>query len=256
MRTKHRAAYFAACQRIGYDPDDLLDDAEDEDVHEPITAEGVLRHLTEWFAADDISFNMVSHRGFRRFFSYIGQGKLTTKDIPDRHTVASMAEKLSAEAKERIKREIKNSPGRINCTSDLWSDDSQRSFMCITAHFYDKDRQMLNRLIAFRVIEGTHVGAHLAEIFFTALDEFGIVPKLGLITLDNASNNDTFMAHLEDYMATQGMDFDRHGNRLRCFPHVISLAVQDILAALADSAAEFQKNEESRGFTLTDEVVA
>ncbi|KAH7334994.1 ribonuclease H-like domain-containing protein, partial [Rhizoctonia solani] len=38
---------------------------------------------------------------------------------------------------------------------------------------------------------------------------------LGLITLDNASNNDTFMAQLEEYMAAWGMDFDRHGNRLR-----------------------------------------
>lgn len=50
---------------------------------------------------------MVSHRGFRRFFSYIGQGKVTTKDIPDRHTVATKAQKLSAEAKEKIKKEIK-----------------------------------------------------------------------------------------------------------------------------------------------------
>ncbi|CAE6411444.1 unnamed protein product, partial [Rhizoctonia solani] len=256
MYTKHRAAYFAACKRIGYNPERLDEGDENDDICEPVTPEGILRHLTEWFAADDISFNMVSHRGFRRFFSYIGQGRLTTKDIPDRHSVASMAEKLSTEAKERIKREIRDSPGRINCTSDLWSDDSQRSFMCITTHFYNKDRQMVNCLIAFRVVEGTHAGAHLAEIFFETLDEFGIVSKLGLITLDNASNNDTFMAQLEVYMAARGMDFDRHGNRLRCFPHVINLAVQDILAALADSAVEFQRTEESKGSTLTDEVVA
>jgi hypothetical protein len=50
---------------------------------------------------------MVSHRGFRRFFSYIGQGKVTTKDIPNRHAIAAKAQKLSAEAKEKIKREIK-----------------------------------------------------------------------------------------------------------------------------------------------------
>jgi hypothetical protein len=50
---------------------------------------------------------MVSHPGFRRFFSYVGQGKVATKDIPDRRTVAAAAQKLSAEAKERIKKEIK-----------------------------------------------------------------------------------------------------------------------------------------------------
>jgi YD repeat-containing protein len=43
---------------------------------------------------------MVSHPGFQRFFSYIGQGKVTTKDIPDRQTVAAAAQKPLAEAKE------------------------------------------------------------------------------------------------------------------------------------------------------------
>ena len=40
--------------------------------------------------------------------------------------------------------------------------------------------------------------------------------QLGMITLDNASNNDTLMAQLEEYMTHRGLDFDRHGNRLRC----------------------------------------
>ncbi|KAF8599130.1 hypothetical protein BDV93DRAFT_449854, partial [Ceratobasidium sp. AG-I] len=38
---------------------------------------------------------------------------------------------------------------------------------------------------------------------------------LGMITLDNASNNDTMMAQLEEYMVAKGLDFDRHGSRLR-----------------------------------------
>ena len=50
---------------------------------------------------------MVSHSGFRRFINYIGQGKVTAKDLPDRHTIATKAAALSVEAKERIKKEIK-----------------------------------------------------------------------------------------------------------------------------------------------------
>ncbi|KAG8773677.1 hypothetical protein FRC12_002385 [Ceratobasidium sp. 428] len=57
-----------------------------------------------------------------------------------------------------------------------------------------------------------------------------------MITLDNASNNDTLMAQLETYMADRGLDFDCEGNRLRCFPHVINLAVKAILDALSESA--------------------
>ncbi|QRV87057.1 hAT family dimerization protein [Ceratobasidium sp. AG-Ba] len=172
LEKEHYVAYLAACERIGYTPDSKVHAKRDsDDVHEPLTAEGILKYITEWFAEDDISFNMVSHRGFRRFFSYIGQGKVTTADIPDRHAIAAKVQKLSAEAMEKIKREI----------------------------------------------------------------------KLGMITLDNASNNDTLMAQLEEYMLNHGLEFDRDGNRLRCFPHVINLAVLAILAALSESAKVFRR---------------
>ncbi|KEP45349.1 hAT family dimerization protein [Rhizoctonia solani 123E] len=248
---EHRSAYLAACERINYVPtDELMLTASDDDVNEPLTSEGILRYLTEWFAEDDISFNMVSHRGFRRFVNYLGQGKVTTKDLPDRHSIAAKAATLSVEAKERIKDEIKHARGKVSCTTDLWTDDSQRAFMCITAHFHNAQKRQVNRLIAFRVIEGSHTGGCLAENFFEVMEEFGIIRKLGWITMDNASNNDSMMTQLEEYMVTRGMDFDRHGNRLRCFPHVVNLAVQDILGALSLSAKDYEGNLAQRGFKL------
>ncbi|EUC54341.1 hAT family dimerization protein, partial [Rhizoctonia solani AG-3 Rhs1AP] len=230
------------CEQIHYAPPSASVKACDDEVNEPLTSEGILRHLTEWFAEDDISFNMVSHHGFRRFVNYIGQGKVTAKDLPDRHTIATKAATLAVEAKERIKNEIKHARGKVSCTTDLWTDDSQCAFMCITAHFHDAHRRQVNRLIAFRVIEGSHTGGRLAENFFEVMEEFGIVQKLGWITMDNASNNDSMMAQLEEYMVTRGMDFDRHGNRLRCFPHVVNLAVQDIIGALSASAKSYEEN--------------
>ncbi|EUC65415.1 hAT family dimerization protein, partial [Rhizoctonia solani AG-3 Rhs1AP] len=248
---EHRLAYLAACEQINYVPTSASRlNVCDDDVNEPLTSEGILRHLTEWFAEDDISFNMVSHRGFRRFVNYIGQGKVTTKDLPDRHSIATKAAALSVEAKERIKDEIKHARGKVSCTTDLWTDDSQRAFMCITAHFHNAQKRQVNRLIAFRIIEGSHTGGCLAENFFEVMEEFGIVRKLGWITMDNASNNDSMMTQLEEYMVTRGMDFDRHGNRLRCFPHVVNLAVQDIIGDLSVSSKDYEKNLAQRGIKL------
>ncbi|KEP46424.1 hypothetical protein V565_199570, partial [Rhizoctonia solani 123E] len=216
---EHYSAYLAACEQINYTPADRRGSVPlDDEVKEPLTSEGIARYLTKWFAEDDISFNMVSHRGFRRFINYIGQGKVTAKDLPDRHTIAAKAAALSDEAKEH--------------------------------------RRQVNRLIAFRVIEGTHAGAHLAETFFEVMEDFGITHKLGWITMDNATNNDSMMVQLEEYMVTQGMDFDRHGNRLRCFPHVVNLAVQDILNALPASAAEYRSALSQQGLKLDDESEA
>jgi hypothetical protein len=51
----HHSAYIAACERIGYTPDEHINPKVDDDnVNEPITAEGILKFLTEWFAEDDI----------------------------------------------------------------------------------------------------------------------------------------------------------------------------------------------------------
>ncbi|QRV87180.1 RNA-directed RNA polymerase L [Ceratobasidium sp. AG-Ba] len=247
LQKQHTSAYKADCDRIGYKTEGL---DLSEEVNEPVTPQGILKYLVEWFAEDDISFSTLAHRGFRRFFSYIAQGNASTKDIPDRHTVATHVDKLCQEEKERIRKEIKHAPGRISCTADLWSDESQRSFMCITAHFYGPLKKMVDYLIAFRVIEGSHAGANLAEVFFGVLKEFGIVGKLGTFTLDNASNNDTFMAQMEQYMQAQNMKFERNGNRIRCFPHVINIAVQTVIQKLAKSALVFQSVQASAGISI------
>jgi len=39
--------------------------------------------------------------------------------------------------------------------------------------------------------------------------------KIGQITLDNASNNNTMMEHLELLLKRRDIPFDRHGNRIR-----------------------------------------
>jgi hypothetical protein len=63
---------------------------------------------------------------------------------------------------------------RVPCTFDLWTDDSQRAFMSITTHYYNGHKRLVNRLIAFRVIEGTHAGADPAETLFEVLEEYDL----------------------------------------------------------------------------------
>ncbi|KIO18794.1 hypothetical protein M407DRAFT_83547 [Tulasnella calospora MUT 4182] len=57
--------------------------------------------------------------------------------------------------------------------------------------------------------------------------------QIGQITLDNASNNNTFMSSLCEMIDVTGQSFSAKGNRLRCFPHVINIAVQAMLDRLS-----------------------
>lgn len=57
-------------------------------------------------------------------------------------------------------------------------------------------------------------------------------------TTDNASNNDTFMEHLEKICHNAGITFDAENQRVRCIAHILNLAVQEALKTLkADQAA-------------------
>ena len=69
------------------------------------------------------------------------------------------------------------------------------------------------------------------------------------MTVDNASNNDTFLFHLEILLRARGISFDRVQRRIRyvmqrirmilivyvcdsCFPHIINLACQAIVKSI------------------------
>jgi NADPH-dependent 7-cyano-7-deazaguanine reductase QueF len=90
--------------------------------------------------------------------------------------------------------------------------------MAITAHYIIETTasiKLKSRLIAFRHVPGTHEGSVIGNVFVDVLDELKIKHKIGLITVDNASNNNTMMAWIEDALTQHGIPFDRLQNRLR-----------------------------------------
>jgi hypothetical protein len=92
--------------------------------------------------------------------------------------------------------------------------------MAVTAHFVeDLDVTLESRLIAFRHVPGSHEGAKLGEVFVKILNEYGILHKIGVITADNASNNDTMLAYIEDFLTAEGIPFCRHQNIIRYVPN-------------------------------------
>ena len=55
------------------------------------------------------------------------------------------------------------------------------------------------------------------------------IPQGGHWTLDNASNNGTFMEHLEILLRLRDIDFDHMDRRIMCFPHVINICCQHVI---------------------------
>lgn len=81
------------------------------------------------------------------------------------------------------------SEGKISFTLDLWTDQLQRSFMAVTAHWIEvktvstingPQRKLVLRadLIAFRCIPVSHTGEHIGEAFIFSTDRLAITKRV------------------------------------------------------------------------------
>ncbi|THH30687.1 hypothetical protein EUX98_g3511 [Antrodiella citrinella] len=187
--------------------------------------------------ADDQSINVTSTDEFRDLILYLN-ADLSDDDIPHRTFLTTLLGKMFKTEHLKLEDDVQNALGRVSFTCDVWSDKNIRGFMGVTLHFINKDERghlrLRARLGAFRFIKGTHTGVDLARQFVHILRELGILHKIGMLTMDNASSGDTMMEELERLLTAAGIRFHRDGNRIRCFPHVINLAVQAALAKLTE----------------------
>ncbi|KDN38535.1 hypothetical protein RSAG8_09424, partial [Rhizoctonia solani AG-8 WAC10335] len=237
MEKYHAKDYLSGLRSIGsnrVNKAQVGDESSPDDIAgEAITPEGLTRYIAELVADQDLA------KTFRRLLCYVGQGNIQASDIPERRAVAKVSSDLSQEEKEHIKEDMQLSQGRVSLTSDLWTDEMERPFMAVTGHYINSIKEIRTTLMAFRVVEGAHAGIILAQHLFGVLKEYDVIHKVGSVTLDNASNNNTMMEELARLIRAEGYDFDKEGNRIRCFPHIINLAVTAFMDALGYTGGEY-----------------
>lgn len=119
-------------------------------------------------------------------------------------------------------------PGKINLTCDAWQASNTDGYFAVTAHWTTAstptDWDLSSALIGFTRLNNAHVGVRLGQALFKVIKRLGIVAKvrysvlcvrvtahsyvlkIGHVTCDNASNNETMMkefaARLENATGT------------------------------------------------------
>ncbi|CAA7268998.1 unnamed protein product [Cyclocybe aegerita] len=195
-----------------------VEDGQNERERETFTLAGFYQRLVRWIAVDDQSINVVDCPELRDLLLYISVD-LKDSDIPHRT-------KLSELITEAFKREY----ARM-----LLNIQTLEGYMAVTVHYAAKSKETGNllirtQLVAFRQLYGSHSGINIGKVFLQIIKEIDCLNKLSMFTMDNASNNDTMMEDLENELHKLGIPFDREGNQIRCFPHVINLAVKEALS--------------------------
>lgn len=85
---------------------------------------------------------------------------------------------------------------KIHLSIDLWSGGGF-AYIGVIAHYFDQHGQPKAPVLIFCEMKGSHTGENQAGYVMKAIVDFGITSKLGYFMLDNASNNDTLMSHVQ-----------------------------------------------------------
>lgn len=138
---------------------------------------------------------------------------------------------------------LKEIPGRICLTSDLWTSITTDGYICITAHFVDHDWNLQKRILNFSFMPPPHNGVSLSEKVYSLLADCEIVDKLFSMTLDNASCNDTFIDFLKLQLnVRKALLGNGHFFHLRCCAHILNLMVQDGLKQVDESVRKVRES--------------
>ena len=109
---------------------------------------------------------------------------------------------------------------------DIWTSPNQIPFMGITYHYIDDTWKLRSGLLDFIPFSSSHSGQAIFRIFDKTLEEKKLKTKLLAISVDNASNNDTFIGHMIKHYPSFTKD-----HHIRCFAHVLNLSSQAVMKA-------------------------
>jgi hypothetical protein len=196
---------------------------------QPTIMEGLMRYSKDAFHGLVLSFVIATDQSFRvvedQAFINMLRGLKPDVDIPTRRQVKRLLMiRFDKEARKMVQF-FGSVTSKISFTTDVWTSQNNNAFNGITWHYCDENFELQSGLLAFMPFDGSHTGENIAGKFKEALDTFRIrFSQVMAITVDNASNNDTFISSL----VRTGVLSNKEAH-IRCFAHVLNLAAQDAL---------------------------
>ena len=212
----------------------------DHTVFRQMVAKTIVQH--------DLPYAHVEYQKVRDTWAYLNADVQTIC----RNTARADVYRLYESERDTLKRELGSLPGRVSFTSDLWTSVKREGYMCVTAHYIDRNWKLNSKILTFCALPPPHTGMNVAVQLLESLKEWGIEKKVFSVTLDNATSNDSMQdivksqLNLNDDLLCGGEFF-----HVRCAAHILNLIVQDGLKVIGDS---LQKVRDSVKYVLGSET--
>ncbi|KAJ5267673.1 hypothetical protein N7478_010481 [Penicillium angulare] len=199
--------------------------------------------ILDWIISTCQPFTCVEQPSFRAMLRSVD----FEASIPSADTVSRRLD-LRLDALDGELRTLMASASSIALSLDGWTSQNSLPMLAINAHWMSSAFQQHRACIEFVEITGNHSGENLANIVAAVLERFHISDKVMTITADNASNNDTlhrclfqklcqrYDEYLADTVIREGTMRFTQNSQIRCFAHILNLAMKRILRSLRASS--------------------
>jgi hypothetical protein len=192
--------------------------------------QATLRELyCRYTVACSLPFAHVEQPAFRDFIRYI---RPAADDLLPRSgdTVKNDLQWGYDNKKEFVKRALQNALSSIHIVPDNWTSPNCLGVIGFTVQFVTEDHGLQSLVVRIKELEGEHSGENMAEAIMEFIREFGIASKVGYFMMDNASNMNTMIDKVSDDLEHEfNVFYNPLPHRLRCFGHIIHLAVMEFL---------------------------
>ncbi|KAF6527713.1 hypothetical protein HZS61_008015 [Fusarium oxysporum f. sp. conglutinans] len=182
------------------------------------------RLVVSWIINSNSSFRQSEDPYLRAAFEYLNPLVNTTEAHITHNTVRRRILQVYEENKAEIKRVLATAPGLLHIAFDGWRSNNRHALYGICCYFLNTLGQPGKLVLGLPELVDRHSGDNIATHVVEVLRSYGITHKVGYFTVDNASNNDTAMEEIG-----KALGFEGKTRRLRCFGHILSLAVKALL---------------------------
>ncbi|CAG9788197.1 unnamed protein product [Diatraea saccharalis] len=156
-------------------------------------------------------FQIVENSGFQEYSKALN----ADYQLPNRKQLALMVDEKYKLVSESLKKELENIY-HLALTSDIWTSDSNKSFISLTAH-YIYEYKLKSVVISTSEIQIQHTAENIALAIQEVMDQWQISSKVVTIVTDNAAA----MKKAVSECLTKRNHF--------CVAHTLNLAVKDCI---------------------------
>lgn len=185
--------------------------------------------MIRWIVATGQPFSIVESAEFRNMIQVLQEDAL----IISRGTLQTRVASEKQDCIARIKLRLQKTTSRISLAVDAWSSAVMPGYICVTAHFIDQNWEKQSLILRYCRFETRHSSDAFATLMEDIIQSWGLRTKLEAITTDHASDVVAGVSKLRPLLRTRPEDKSLFFVHVKCFAHVINVAVKECLVHIA-----------------------